>query len=126
LDLVVISGWPARRRIQRVPTTCGPPTASAALSLVMPVAICSQNRRSISHRSDGAPGERIAPRPVNLCIHPAGRPINTSIIEVLRRPVEYALRPAVRVMHETASLQGSSVMQSLLQCVQDEAGMGGS
>ncbi|WP_412765890.1 IS3 family transposase, partial [Pseudomonas sp. NGC7] len=30
-----------------------------------------------------------APRPVNFCIHPAGRPINTSI-KVLRRPVESA------------------------------------
>ncbi|WP_262499632.1 integrase core domain-containing protein, partial [Pseudomonas rhodesiae] len=42
-----------------------------------------------SLRSEGAPGERIAPRPVNFCIHPAGRPINTSI-KVLRRPVESA------------------------------------
>jgi hypothetical protein len=55
----------------------------------MPVATCAQNSRSISLRSDGAPGERIAPRPVNFCIHPAGRPINTSI-KVLRRPVESA------------------------------------
>jgi len=55
----------------------------------MPVAICTQNSRSISLRSEGAPGERIAPRPVNFCIHPAGRPINTSI-KVLRRPVESA------------------------------------
>jgi hypothetical protein len=56
----------------------------------MPVAICTQNSRSISLRSEGAPGERIAPRPVNFCIHPAGRPINTSI-KVLRRPVESAI-----------------------------------
>ncbi|WP_143503501.1 integrase core domain-containing protein [Pseudomonas sp. LAIL14HWK12:I12] len=55
----------------------------------MPVAICTPNSRSISLRSEGAPGERIAPRPVNFCIHPAGRPINTSI-KVLRRPVESA------------------------------------
>ena len=75
---------------QRVPTACVTPTISAALSLVIPVAICSQNRRSTSRRSDGAPGERIAPRPVNSCIHPAGRPINTSKNKVLRRPVESA------------------------------------
>ena len=57
----------------------------------MPVAICFQNRRSISRRCDGAPGERIVPRPVNFCIHPAGRPINTPpSIKVLRRPVESA------------------------------------
>lgn len=70
-----------------MPTAVDTPTACAAFSLVMPVAICTQNSRSISLRSDGAPGERIAPRPGNFCIHPAGRPINTSI-KVLRRPVE--------------------------------------
>ena len=67
--------------------TCTTST-SAALSLVIPVAICSQNCRSTSRRSDGAPGDRIAPRPVNFCIHPAGRPISTSMIKVLRRPIE--------------------------------------
>ena len=36
--------------------------ASAAFSLVIPVAICFQNSRSISRRCDGAPGERIAAR----------------------------------------------------------------
>ena len=85
------SGIPPRCLNQRAPITGDTPTASVALSLVIPVAICCQNRRSISHRIDGAPGERIAPRPVNFCIHPAGRPINTSMIKVLRRPVEYAL-----------------------------------
>ncbi|HFW7900757.1 TPA: hypothetical protein ACIDG5_004637, partial [Shigella sonnei] len=64
-----------------MPTADDTPTASAAFSLVIPVAICSQNSRSVSRRSDGAPGERIAPRPVNFCIHPAGRPINTSMIK---------------------------------------------
>ncbi len=34
---------------------------------------------------------RYGERPVNSFIHPAGLPINTSIIEVLRRPVESAL-----------------------------------
>ena len=29
-------------------------------------------------------------RPVNACIHPAGRPINTSWLKVLRRPIESA------------------------------------
>ena len=64
------------------------PTASAAFSLVMPVAICCQNCRSTSRRCDGAPGDRIASRPVNFCIQLAGRPINTSLSKVLRRPVE--------------------------------------
>lgn len=65
----------------KVDTACDTPTASAAFSLVIPVAISFQNRRSISFRCDGAPGERIAPRPVNFCIHPAGRPINTSKVK---------------------------------------------
>jgi putative transposase len=35
-------------------------------------------------------GERIASLPVNCFIHPAGLPINTSWLKVLRRPVESA------------------------------------
>jgi hypothetical protein len=50
--------------------------------------ISRQNSRSTSRRSDGAPGDFIADRPVNSFIHPAGLPINTSTIEVLRRPVD--------------------------------------
>ena len=84
------SGMPPRCRNQREPTACDTPTASAALSLVIPIAICIQNWRSTSRRSEGAPGERIASLPVNCFIHPAGRPINTSWLKVLRRPVESA------------------------------------
>jgi hypothetical protein len=52
-----------------------------------------------SRRSDGAPGERIADRPVNASIHPAGLPIaNTSTLEVLRRPVESTQVAAHRVV----------------------------
>jgi transposase InsO family protein len=36
------------------------------------------------------PGDFIGALPVNSCIHPAGLPIHTSTIEVLRRPVESA------------------------------------
>jgi putative transposase len=54
----------------------------------MPVAIARQNARSNSRRSAGAPGDFIGERPVNSFIHPAGRPIVTSNIKVLRRPVE--------------------------------------
>jgi putative transposase len=36
------------------------------------------------------PGDFIGDRPVNSFIHPAGLPITTSSIEVLRRPVESA------------------------------------
>ena len=79
---------PPRCRNQREPTACDTPIASAALSLVIPVAICTQNWRSTSRQSEEAPGERIASLPVNCFIHPAGRPINTSWLKVLRRPVE--------------------------------------
>ncbi len=79
---------PPRCLNQRVPTACDTPTATAAFSLVTPVAICAQNRRSTARRCEGAPGERIGPRPVNACIHFAGLPINTSVIEVLLPPVE--------------------------------------
>ena len=73
-----------------------------------PLAISRQNSRSTSRRWDGAPGDRIGPRPVNSVIHPAGLPIHTSRIEVLRRPVESALnsligvndRPGVRPLCE--------------------------
>lgn len=81
MGLDMNSGMPPLCRNQRVPTACDTPTASAAFSLVIPVAICAQNRRSVSRRCDGAPGKRIASRPVNFCIHPAGRPINTSLIK---------------------------------------------
>lgn len=78
IGLDMNSGMPPRCRNQRVPTACDTPTASAAFSLVIPVAICIQNSLSISRRCEGAPGECIAYLPVNCFIHPAGLPINTS------------------------------------------------
>jgi hypothetical protein len=36
------------------------------------------------------PGDFIADRPVNSFIHPAGLPIATPLVEVLRRPVDFA------------------------------------
>jgi transposase InsO family protein len=54
------------------------------------LAITRQNSRSTSRRCDGAPGDFIVDRPVNAVIHPAGLPINTSTIKVLRRPIESA------------------------------------
>jgi len=73
-------GMSLLRRNQREPTVEDMPTASAAFSLVMPVATFSQECRSIFRRCDGATVERIAPRPVNSYIQPAGRPMNTSSI----------------------------------------------
>ena len=57
---------------------------------MIPVATCFQNSRSTSRRCEGWPGDFIGERPVKSCIQPAGLPINTSIIKVLRRPVESA------------------------------------
>ncbi|WP_329359623.1 integrase core domain-containing protein [Streptomyces sp. NBC_01483] len=79
---------PPRSRNQRLPAACDAPTAIAASSLVSPLAISRQNNRSTSRRSDGFPGDFIGALPVNAFIHPAGLPINTSKIEMLRRPVE--------------------------------------
>jgi hypothetical protein len=62
-----------------------------------PVAISVQNLRWNSRRCEGAPGDFIGERPVNSFIHSAGLPINTSIIEVLRRPVESAQQPGAGV-----------------------------
>src|SRR4051794_9388702 len=61
-----------------------------AASSPRPLAIPRQNHRSPSRRCDGLPGDFIAERPVNSFIHPAGLPIATPHIEVLRRPHESA------------------------------------
>lgn len=106
-DFDINNGMPPQCLNHRVPTACDTPTTSAAFSLVIPIATCSQNCRSTSLRSDGAPGDRIAPRPVNFCVHPAGRPINTSMIKVLQRPVECALAALVGVMHQRCGLAPS-------------------
>ncbi|MFE0153662.1 hypothetical protein ACFWY5_41450 [Nonomuraea sp. NPDC059007] len=84
-------GIPPRSRNHRLPVADDAPTAAAASSLVTPLAISRQNARSISRRSEGAPGDFIGALPVNAFIQPAGLPINTSTIKVLRRPVESAL-----------------------------------
>jgi len=81
---------PPPSRNQRLPAACDAPTAIPASSLVNPCAIKIQNSRSTSRRRDGAPGDFIGDLPVNSFIHPAGLPINTSNIKVLRRPVESA------------------------------------
>src|SRR3954453_24004794 len=88
---------PPRSRNHLVPAACDTPTAAAAPSLDRALATSHQNSRSTSRRSDGFPGDFIGERPVNSFIQPAGRPIDTSMIEVLRRPVESALLTVIRV-----------------------------
>src|SRR3954471_9872135 len=68
----------------------GAPRWPAPLFSPRPLAISRQNHRSPSRRCDGLPGDFIAERPVNSFVHPAGLPIATLQIEVLRRPRESA------------------------------------
>src|SRR5829696_4215477 len=77
-------------RNHRLPTACDTPTSRAASSGSRPLAISHQNSRSTSRRCDGAPDDFIGDRPVNAAIHRAGLPIDTSTLEVSRRPVESA------------------------------------
>jgi hypothetical protein len=84
-------GIPPRSLNHRLPAAEDAPTANAASSLLKPFAISCQNNRSTSRRSDGFPGDFIGALPVNSVIHPAGLPINTSTINVLRGPVESSL-----------------------------------
>jgi hypothetical protein len=84
-----IGGIPPACRNHRDPTGPDTPHATAASSLVSPRAICTQNARSRSRRTGGRPGDSITARPVNAAAQPGGLPIeNTSIVEVLRPPVE--------------------------------------
>jgi len=78
---------------------------------VRPSAIFPQNARSRSLRTGGRPGERITARPVNAAAHPGGRPIeNTSIVEVLRPPVEPSQYTAT---HFTETLMLSGLIPSI-------------
>src|SRR5215213_4862959 len=117
-----MEGMPPRCRNQRHPTADATPTAAAASSVVTPVAITRQNARSTSRRCAGAPGDFIGDRPVNSFIHPAGLPINTSKIRVLRRPVESALRPVVGVRDALAS-GWAAPPERHLEGVDDELGV---
>ena len=83
-------GIPPRSLNHRTPAAADTPTATAASSLLKPLAISRQNRRSTSRRNDGAPGDLNGALPVDSLIHPAGLPINTSTIKVLQRPLESA------------------------------------
>ncbi len=92
-------GIPPRSLNHRLPAACEAPTASAASSLLEPFAISRQNNRSTSRRSDGFPGDFIGALPVSSFIHPAGLPINTSTIKVLRRPVGSKLGARLAFQH---------------------------
>src|SRR4051812_40029999 len=82
---------PPASRNQRVPRAGATPTPAAASSLERPAAINTQNwRRSSRRATEGRPGDRNAPRR-----HRSERRLRgstaTSLVEVLRRPLEPAL-----------------------------------
>ncbi len=79
-------------RNSRLPTGSDTPQASAASAVLNPSAILRQNSRTISRRTGGRPGERIAGRPDVVSIHPAERPIEHPLdLRVLLPPVEPSL-----------------------------------
>src|SRR4051794_40623049 len=96
---------PPASRNQRVPRAGATPTPAAASSLERPAAINTQNwRRSSRRATEGRPGDRNAPRR-----HRSERRLRgstaTSLVEVLRRPLEpaqYASKPyrAILALHE--------------------------
>jgi len=57
-----------------------------------------------------------------VTIHPTGRPIAHLLIKVLRRPVDSALHPAIRVMNQPVGPGGLTVVQRLFQRVQRQVG----
>src|SRR5665647_1845701 len=115
---------PPPSRNQRLPAACDAPTAIPASSLVNPCAIKIQNSRSTSRRRDSAPGDFIGDLPVSSFIHPAGLPINTSNIKVLRRPVESSLNSLVAVMGQPGDVTPLALAgpDAHLQGVQREVG----
>src|SRR4051794_37997745 len=107
---------PPASRNQRVPRAGATPTPAAASSLERPAAIDTQNwRRSSRRATEGRPGDRNAPRR-----HRSERRLRgstaTSLVEVLRRPLEPALdAPLGEACGDTADL---------LERPADEAGRG--
>jgi hypothetical protein len=121
-----IGGIPPACRNQRVPTGPDTPHATAACSLVSPRAICTQNARSRSRRTGGRPGDRITARPVSAAAQPGGRPIeSTSIVEVLRPPVEPGLRSSIRMVDNIVQIENTFLLthpDSLLDGVEHHRG----
>jgi hypothetical protein len=68
------------------------------------------------------PGDFIGDLPVNSFIHPAGLPITTSSIEVLRRPPESALRAGIGVVDQRDSGALVTARERHAQDVEDEVG----
>jgi hypothetical protein len=50
-------------------------------------------------------------------------PIATLSVPALRRPIESTLAATVTVMNEAAAMQRLAIVQSLLESIENEAGM---
>ena len=99
---------PPASRNHLEPTGWDAPTSTAAPSLDRPAAINAQNRRRSSRRATpGRPGERITTLP-NRSVSRFRLATTTSLIEVLRRPVEFALSAVVWRLSPEALLRGLS------------------
>src|SRR3954471_6217193 len=96
---------------------------AAASSLDKPNAIAAQNLLSSSRPATaGRPGEGNGALPERS----ERRRFNLVIVtphEALRQLLESALAAAVAVVHEPAAMNGSPIMESLLQCIEHEARM---
>src|SRR5215217_3539518 len=106
---------PPACRNHRAPTANDTPISNAASSELAPCAIAAQNwTRSCRHATVGRPGEGICPR-YSCTARCRSRTvaINTSIDKVLRRPVESALRPLIRMMNQPVVDQAAAPHRQL-------------
>ena len=100
------------------------PPRRAASSLAMPAAIAAQNRRRSSRprhrRSTRSTQWRLAQTDPSAAFECSSQPPSSRCCD---DRFESALRAAIAVMDEAAALDGSAIVQSLLQRVQHEAGV---
>jgi hypothetical protein len=97
----IAGAMPPAFRNHRAPTAWGTPAEAAASSLDAPAAIAAQNSlRSSRPATGGRPGDGKGLRP-DQSDRRLRVVIATSMVEVLRRPLESALASLIRMMHES-------------------------
>jgi hypothetical protein len=119
----IAGAMPPAFRNHRAPTAWGTPAEAAASSLDAPAAIAAQNSlRSSRPATGGRPsdGKGLRPEQSDRRLRVV---IATSIVEVLRRPLESALAPTIAVVNEPATPDRTTLMQSLFQGIEDKARM---
>ena len=75
---------------QRVTTASNTPATSAALDSSSLSQSAPRTVAPLLADTTAQPANAMAPRPLNFCIHPAGYPMYTSLVKVLRRSAECA------------------------------------